>query len=62
MWANLAIDFLSDPMFLILIATSVFILVLVFFYWLQKREEERKLEERLKRLKERQEKANQNKS
>ena len=58
----MAIDFLSDPMFLILIATSVFILVLVFFYWLQKREEERKLEERLKRLKERQEKANQNKS
>ena len=46
------LEMLSDPM--ILIAFSVFVLVVAYFYWLEKKEKERKLEERLKRLEEQQ--------
>lgn len=56
----MGLEFLSDPVFLFIV--SVFIFVIAFFYWFEKREKERMLEERLKRLEEKQEEANQNKS
>ena len=45
-------DLLTDPMFYF--AVSVFIVVITYFYWIEKRqnerEKERKLEERIKQL------------
>jgi preprotein translocase subunit YajC len=45
---------LYDPVFLIAIA--VFFFVMLYFYWLKRREKEREIEARLKRLEEMQKK------